>query len=347
MKKIILAIFGLLFFATMQAQQTAYYQSAFGLNGSQLKTALHNIIDAHSVQSWPLWNGFAVTDVRAGKIWDIYSDIPGGTPPYTFTVNTDACGQYSGEGDCYNHEHIWPKTYFNDALPMANDLHHVFPTDGWVNNKRGSLPFGETNASGYSSQNGSKVASSNSYSSYSGSVFEPIDSFKGDVARVIFYTSTRYQGEDASWSNWPMANKAELTSDAITLLLQWHLDDPVSQKERNRNDAVQSIQGNRNPFIDYPEFAQCIWGGGNCTSLSLKQYREVPMVLFPNPTKDVLTIKYGEANNVQSIKIYNQLGVLMLETKNESMSTQDLAQGIYFIEALFDQGRATQIFLKK
>ncbi len=347
MKHLILSLLALLIVITVTAQQSVYYQSALGQNGSQLKTSLHNIIDNHTIQSWPLWGAFFSTDNRGGDVWDIYSDVPGGSASYSYTLGNDACGQYNSEGDCYNHEHLWPKTYFNDALPMANDLHHVYPTDGWVNNKRGSLPFGETSSNGYTSQNGSKVAGSNSYSNYNGDVFEPIDSFKGDVARVMFYMSTRYQGEDNSWGSWPMANKAVLTSDAIALLLQWHNDDPVSQKELDRNNAVQSIQGNRNPFIDYPEFAECIWGNGNCTALDITDFNQVRIALFPNPVDDVLTMKYAAKYKLREITIYNSLGQVMIQTNENQINTQDLSVGLYFIEANFEQGRATQTFIKK
>ena len=267
-------IFSILFILSLlclrlSAQPPGYYTSALGKNGALLKTALHNIIDNHSAQSFPLWIYFSNTDNKGGNIiWDVYSDVPGGTPSYTYQIGADQCGVYNSEGDCYNHEHLWPKTYFNDASPMNSDLHHIYPTDGWVNNKRGNFPFGNVSSTSYTSSNGSRTGSSNTYLGYTGNVFEPIDSFKGDIARVIFYMSTRYEGEDNAWNNWAMANKAVLTNDAVQLLMQWHKNDLVSQKEIVRNNTVYAVQNNRNPFIDYPVFVDCIWGTTDCTPLS-------------------------------------------------------------------------------
>jgi len=70
-----------------------------------------------------------------GYVWDMYSDVPGGTPAYYFTFGDDQCGNYSGEGDCYNREHSFPKSWYGDVLPMNTDLFHLYPTDGWVNQK--------------------------------------------------------------------------------------------------------------------------------------------------------------------------------------------------------------------
>jgi len=348
MKHIFISLITLLFLNTSSAQQAAYYQSALGKNGNQLKTALHAIIDNHNVLSYPVWSAFSSTDRKPNnKVWDIYSDIPAGSAPYEYAIGSDQCGNYNSEGDCYNHEHLWPKSYFSDAAPMNSDLHHLYPTDGWVNNKRGSLPFGETNSNGYNSQNGSKVASSNSYGGYSGDVFEPIDAYKGDVARVMFYMSTRYEGEDNSWDNWIMANKAELTADAIVLLLQWHNNDPVSQKELDRNDAVQNIQGNRNPFIDYPQFAACIWANGNCTALNLPDYNKLSISLIPNPVDEQLTLHFGVQNKLEQIKMFNSLGKMVGQSNHSTIDTHDLSAGLYFLEASFKEGRATRTFIKK
>jgi endonuclease I len=332
MKKYCLLFLLVAWNASLSAQQTAYYQTALGKSGPTLKTALYNIIKGHSVQTWPLWTAFVSTDNKGNnKVWDMYSDKPGATAPYTYSHITDQCGQYNAEGECYNHEHLWPKTYFNDATPMANDLHHIVPTDGWVNNKRGSLPFGETNNNSYTSQNGSKVASSNSYAGYSGSVFEPIDSFKGDIARAMFYMSTRYQGEDNSWTNWPMANKAVLTSEAVAMLRQWHANDPVSQKEITRNNAVQAIQGNRNPFIDYPQFVECIWGTNDCTPLNLENYAALDFSILPNPAQNYLQINLPQRVNNVDITLYNVLGEKVKQSKNLRLDIKDFTPGLYFI----------------
>ena len=122
-----------------------YYNNATGLYGEPLQAALHDIIDDHTVVSYTsLWTHYQTTDVKPnGKVWDMYSDIPDGTPPYEFTFITNQCGNYGGEGDCYNREHSWPKSWFNDVAPMNTDIFHVVPSDGYVNGQRGNYPYGE------------------------------------------------------------------------------------------------------------------------------------------------------------------------------------------------------------
>ena len=250
---------------------SGYYNNASGKTGTNLQSALHTIIDGHSQQSYPsLWTHFQSTDVNAsGKVWDMYSDVPGGTPSYTYTFVTNQCGNYSGEGSCYNREHSFPKSWFNDGYPMYSDLFHLYPTDGYVNGQRGSYPFGEVSSPTWTSTNGSKRGP-NAYPGSDGQTcFEPIDEYKGDFARTYFYMATRYYGEDGSWQSNDMVNGAEPTTWAMNMLLEWHTADPVSQKELDRNDAVYGIQGNRNPFIDHPEYAAQIWDGAG-----------------PNPTVD-------------------------------------------------------------
>ncbi len=239
-----------------------YYNPANGLSGTALRSALHDIIDNHTVSTYTdLWTHFQSTDKKSdGKVWDMYSDKPGLTPPYTYTFVTNQCGNYNSEGDCYNREHSFPKSWFGgEVLPMYTDLFHLFPTDGWVNNKRGNLPFGTTASPSWTSLNGSKVGPS-SWSGYSGEVFEPIAEYKGDLARAILYMGVRYYSEDSSWPGSPMVSGSAPVEWAKLLLLKWHNDDPVSQKETDRNNAVYIIQGNRNPFVDKPEYAALIWG---------------------------------------------------------------------------------------
>ena len=236
-----------------------YYDNAAGLTGPALKSALYGIISPHNVQSYAqLWNHFEATDMRAdGKVWDIYSDRPDSIAPYSFTFGTDQCGNYNGEGDCYNREHTVPQDWFNGASPMLTDLFHVYPTDGWVNNKRGSLPYAEVGSTAWTGLNGSKTGYSIT-PGYQYTVFEPIDAFKGDLARTYFYMMTRYLPDVSSWSS-PMFSAGDLSVWAESLMIDWSDGDPVSQKELDRNNAIYGIQDNRNPFIDHPEWIHSIW----------------------------------------------------------------------------------------
>ena len=245
------------------AQPAGYYAPAEGIQGEALQQALHEIIDGHTVLSYQeLWTAFRSTDKRAdGSVWDMYSDRPGGDPPYVYTFGADQCGNYSGENSCYNREHSFPKSWFNDASPMYTDLFHLYPTDGYVNGKRSNFPFGETDNASWTSLNGSEVGPS-SVNGYSGTVFEPIDAYKGDFARTYFYMATRYYGEDAGWPGSPMVDGAQLEPWAREMMVRWHNEDPVSTKETARNDAVYALQRNRNPFIDRPEFVQLMYSDG-------------------------------------------------------------------------------------
>ena len=238
-----------------------YYNAANGLTGDQLKVALHNIIKGHTSISYSqIWNAFWSTDNKGnGVVWDMYSDRPNGTPPYTYALGQDQCGSYNSEGDCYNREHSWPQSWFNEQTTPRTDMHHIFATDGFVNNKRGNYPFGEVQSASWTSQNGSKLGSSKT-PGYSGTVFEPIDAYKGDFARAIMYMSVRYYGEDGSWGSSDMTSKSVIKPWAIALLLRWNKQDPVSQKEIDRNNAIYNdYQHNRNPFVDHPEYADMIW----------------------------------------------------------------------------------------
>ena len=291
-----------------------YYDAAEGLTGAALQAALHGIIDGHtSIGYDSLWNAFYTTDDLPGsKVWDIYSDVPGGTPPYVYTLGTDEGGSADGEGDGYNREHTWPTSWFNDASPMRTDLFQVYPTDIYVNNRRGNYPYGEVDAPTWSSQNGSKLGPC-VYPGYSGTVFEPIDEYKGDVARNYFYMSTRYLGEDASWPGSPMVDGAVLLPWAEALLLEWNAADPVSQKEIDRNDAVYAIQHNRNPFIDRPDFVQKVFQPElSPAPLPVRAGQALLRQNVPNPFNPATVIRYELSAPVAvELHVYDLAGRLV------------------------------------
>lgn len=246
--------------ATIKAQApSGYYDSANGLTGDDLRAALHNIIKndkpgggTYNPSYDGIWTAFQTTDVRPnGKVWDIYSS-------YQYTFGNNQCGSYDSEGDCYNREHLWAQSWTNDDGTEQTDLHHVFPSDGYVNNKRGNYALGEVGTVSWTSSNGSKLGTC-SVSGYNGTVFEPIDEYKGDIARALMYVSVRYYNEDSGWGTSGMTDKSVIKDWAIAMLLQWHHADPVSDKEIARNNAVYSIQQNRNPFVDNPVYADMIW----------------------------------------------------------------------------------------
>ncbi|MGD1319848.1 endonuclease [Chryseobacterium sp. 2R14A] len=247
-----------------------YYNSANGLSGAQLKTALSNIItNGHQDKGYNgLWTAYKTTDIdknyeNDGSILDIYSERPSSADPYKYTPGNNQCGTYSTEGNCYNREHIVPQSLFSEASPMKSDVHFIRATDGKVNGMRSNYPFGKVGSASFTSLNGSKLGSSSS-AGFSGTVFEPIDEFKGDVARMVFYFVTRYQSKLSTFSTGNMLGSSAfpgLQTWELNVLLAWHNQDPVSQAEINRNNASYAFQGNRNPFIDNPSYVNQIWGG--------------------------------------------------------------------------------------
>ena len=323
-----------------------YYATALGLNGTTLRTELHNIIKNHSPVGYAgLWAAYYHTDAKPnGKVADIYSDIPGQTPPYEYAFGTNQCGTYNSEGDCYNREHTIPETYFNSSEPMRSDLFVVYPTDGWVNNKRNNFPYGVVTSTTWTSQNGSKVGVNSFTGAPANTAFEPIDSFKGDLARTYFYYATRYYTEDNGWANWDMASGAELKPWVVQMLLQWHHADTVSMKEINRNDSAYAIQHNRNPFIDYPIFADCIWGNADCTFLDVANvFHEIPVAIFPNPATHEINLELPLAVkenlsisvlNIQGQKVFEKIN---LQEKRLKIEVNTWTKGVYFLQIKNEQ----------
>ena len=263
---IILLLFTVNSFAQIPSN---YYDSANGLSGYALKTELKNITTTgHTNQGYDaLYNAYETTHTdnyyeNDGSVLDFYSENPSGNDPYFYIHGVAQCGNYDSENDCYNREHLVPQSSFSEAEPMKSDVHHVVPTDGYVNNRRSSYPFGAVASASWTSLNGSKVGTSN-VSGYSGTVFEPIDEFKGDIARGLLYFATRYENTVDGYTSFDMFSGTEdqvFQTWAINMLLDWHYNiDPVDQSELDRNNAAYNYQGNANPFVDHPEYANMIW----------------------------------------------------------------------------------------
>jgi endonuclease I len=288
MKKSALLLAVVLFFVSFSYSQApaGYYDPAAGLYGTALQAALHDIIKDHTVVTYQsLWYYFESTDKKAdNSVWDMYSDVPNGTPPYVYYFNTDQCGVYYTEGDCFNREHSWPKSWFGGEVePMYTDIFHLYPVDGYVNGMRNNNAYGEVTNASWTSMNGSKLGPCVT-PGYSGTVFEPIDEYKGDLARTYFYMSVRYYKEDSGWPGSEATTGSQLKPWALAMMLQWDNQDPVSQKEIQRNNAVFAIQHNRNPFIDHPEFVQEIWGPNAGIAVTGSGSRTI--MIYPNPALD-------------------------------------------------------------
>jgi endonuclease I/chitodextrinase len=233
-----------------------------------------------------------------------YTENPNGADAYEFNHGVDRCGNYSGEADCHNREHIIPQSSFGSASPMQNDIHHVVPSDGYVNGQRGSLPFGTVSSANWTSLNGSKRGPSN-ISGYSGNVFEPIDEFKGDIARAILYFVTRYENTVDGYTSFDMFNGTEnqaLEDWALDMLLDWHYNvDPVDQREIDRNDAAYNYQGNANPFVDHPEYANMIWNPTPDTT----DPTDPTNIVASNPTDNSIDLNWTASTDNIAVASYD------------------------------------------
>lgn len=283
-----------------------YYQDANGKKGQVLMEIMCQIINPHTRLSYDqLWQCYKTTDRRAdGKLWDIYSDKT------DYEIGGSAQGaNIHEEGVSYNREHVFPKSWFGGKVyPMYSDLMHVMPVDGYVNMRHSNYPFGTTNGEKYKSHNGfSKLGTCNySYGgsqAYTGVVFEPADEYKGDVARIYFYMLTCYNDQITTWTYYDApefldGNKYPgLQPWALDMLMNWAKNDPVSQKEIDRNNAVYEWQKNRNPYVDYPGLEEYVWGSNKEKTFSYDDYEggggDTPVP--PTPPTDTYSIVPNKA----------------------------------------------------
>ena len=264
---------------TPAASLPTYYEDINGKSGKSLFDAVQKVTkEGYTSLGYDgLWGAFKTTDKKSnGKVWDMYSDC-------SWTFGSDQCGSYSSECDCYNREHSIPKSWFGGSTSGPGcDIFHLVPTDGKVNGVRSNYAFGEVSSASYT-YDGAKKGSAKSITiiggntiagnagttiSCSGTVFEPRDEYKGDFARGYMGSLLKWAGDKSFttgegskiFTTTFSSGSFGLTQYGVALLMKWHRQDPVSQKEIDRNDGIQQTQGNRNPFIDYPYLAEYIWG---------------------------------------------------------------------------------------
>ncbi len=239
---------------TTKAQIPAgYYSSAEGLTGGALKAALHDIIDNHHALSYDSVKiALRVTDqdtIDTTKVICFY------------TGWTYGKFDFGNGSEDWNREHVWSKSHgdFGNNPPEGTDLHQLRPADASVNSAKGNRDF-NWGITQYIDGSGPTECYKNT------DVWEPRDEVKGDVARIIFYMATRYEGDNGEQDLEPVdsvntAVNNEPFYGKLSTLLTWHQNDPVDDWERKRNDTVYyHYQHNRNPFIDHPEYVDSIWG---------------------------------------------------------------------------------------
>ncbi len=267
-KILVLAVLTTLVSARTSCNSPSYYNSVNKKTGYSLKSELSRIISStHKNNSYDsLYRAYEMGDSDTtfdndGTVLDIYSEDPNGADPYNYTHFRKKCGNYKTESNCYNREHLFPQSLFYKRSPMRSDYFHVVPTDGKVNGMRGSYPFGEVSEVTWKSRNGSKLGKSKD-PKFRGMVFEPIDEFKGDVARALLYFATRYERQITRFKEHAMTNGSSqqvYTKWFLKTLVRWHQMDPVSDHERQRNEAGCRFQKNRNPYIDNPRWVMDVW----------------------------------------------------------------------------------------
>ena len=348
MRKISTLLLGFLFSLTLAQAPANYYNGTSGLTGSDLKSKLSQIITAgHSDRGYKaLYTAYKTTDTdnfyeKDGSVLDMYSENPTGPDPYNYQHGLKQCGNIGTvEGICYNREHIIPQSLFSENPPMVSDVHHIRPTDGKVNGYRSNYPFGKVASATITSQNGSKVGSSGS-AGYGGTVFEPIDEFKGDIARMVMYFVTRYENSLSGFNSGNLLGGSAfpgLQSWELEVLKTWAAKDPVSEMEIVRNNASYAFQGNRNPFIDNPQWITDIWGPANLATVESNISKSV-FVLYPNPVKNgELNVKGEDLSKIGNVQIFDTTGKLVQTIsqpfKNgNKILLNKLPKGVYILKA--------------
>lgn len=255
------------------------YEELEGLTSADLREQLHLDILQHTMLSYNQVRGDkAKVDVRTnGKIWDIYS-------AYNYNLSDYCSGVDIVEGECYNREHTLPKSWWGGSTsePMYTDLHHIYSVDAMANDKRSAWIYDEVKTASWSNNLGSQLGTSTNWSGET--AFEPVDEYKGDIARIYFYMLTCYMDKNFTqggkgYRYFTYSNGVcNFNTTALALMLKWHREDPVSDKEITRNSKVEKLQGNVNPFVLQPALVEYIWG-----TMKGKPYDCDSEVLPPDP----------------------------------------------------------------
>ena len=352
-----LTILFLLFSKVFTQIPSEYYDSALGKSGLELKNSLNKIIDSHiafpytssNIDTWDILKNADADPDNSENVILIYT---------RYKING---GQEYNDGKGWSREHVWAKSRgdFGNTVGVGTDAHNLKPSDISINSTRGNKDFDDggnlvidnSPAQGY---NGATVCRTD------GSTWEPPDEVKGDIARIMFYMTVRYEGDDGE-------PDLELVEDVFTVssklpkhgvlssLIEWHKNDPVDDFEKHRNEVIYSYQKNRNPFIDHPEFVDSIWRSGlgiiePDDKISPKSF--ILDSLYPNPFNPNLNIVIDllESSNIE-IVVYSingiiketiVLGRLQKGKFNYKWSPKNLSSGIYFISVSNNQSFTTK-----
>jgi endonuclease I len=323
-------LFLVLFTASLFAQiPSGYYDVAQGKSGESLKAALHNIIKNHHEFSYgDLWDILSATDEDPNNHNNVI---------LIYTGISRAKSDHGGNSGQWNREHVWAKSHggFGTTPPAGTDAHHIRPADVRVNGLRGNLDF----------DNGGSLVPGTTGCYSDNDSFEPRDAVKGDVARMIFYMATRYEGDNGEPDLEVVDHVNTGTNPEmgkLSTLLQWNAQDPPDDFERHRNDVIYyDYQHNRNPYIDHPGYIQKIWGGPS----AIKNNPELQLSVYPNPVVDRLTVESGEAFDF-SYKLFNSLGQVIatgnIKNGRNTLRFTGKKPGLYFLILFRQNGQWSQ-----
>lgn len=357
MKKIISCLF--LSFIVQYSNSTipsGYYITLNGKQTASLKTELHNILmqDTSLYLSYGsgaghTWQGFYAVDrdLSSNQVIDMYSNenryFP--VPNPTFV----------SFGQDLHIEHSLPKSWWGSHEWAAyKDLNHLYPADGSTNLSKSDNPLGVVSGIPTKNNGVSKIGPA-TYGDYIGNVFEPHNNFKGDFARTYFYMATAYEHYKNAWDTSKPENMMQNNTYpvfkpwAIDLLIQWHRQDPVSEKERTRTDKVYAIQLNRNPFIDYPELVEYIWGNQMGTvwniSTAVAQTDISDFDLIYNNHLNSFTIQSSQDISLD-YGIFNMAGQKIMQniTNTNTQTQTNLSKGIYILVIKSKENQTEKIF---
>jgi len=312
-----------------------YYSSASGLTGNQLKSALHNIIDDHTEYSYNDLRDFILRDT------DEDPDNPNNII-LLYTGRSQNKNTFGGGANDWNREHVWAKSHgdFGNSPPCGTDAHHIRPTDASVNSSRGNKDF----------DNGGQQHPEATGCYYTNDTWEPRDEVKGDVARMIFYMATRYEGgsgepdlEVVDWIN----TAPDPEHGKFSTLWEWHQQDPPDDFEINRNNVIYSYQNNRNPFIDHPEYLILIYDPLNAVN---DVYYKIKLTIYPNPADNFIHYNISNIGN-STYTISNSFGAVVKtgsisHNNSGEINVGNLPNGIYILSIQTDNKIFTEKFVK-
>ena len=335
--------FSLLAAGALAEAPAGYYDAADGKSGAELKTVLHQVISPcynldYAGFTATYWGEryFRRTDWHPdGGYWDMYSD--GRLLEY--------------DSQKLEREHCLPRSWWkldSDYGRANSDLHNLNPADEAANGRKSDNPLGETEGERF--DNGVSKVGASTLDGYEGTVFEPADEYKGDFARTYMYMVTRYEDYASRWTS--TGTRSMLTnttyptfnSYAVNLLMAWHRADPVSRKETDRNEAVYRVQGNRNPFVDYPELAEYLWGDKQG-----ERWSYTPFSLTPQPDGTLYVLLERQPGSEVHYEVYGINGVKMTSgalPADGMLSVSSLPAGLYLLTAYADGVRYTGRFVR-